>query len=72
MYLHQRGVEPQKRDEHKDQENPAGELEVFFGLILSEGWDSGEQWSGLGLGFGEDEQQSAAEGQVAEQELHVP
>ena len=63
---------PDESDEHKDEQDPSGELKVFLGLVLAEGRHSGEEGAALDARLGEDQQEGAAESQVSEQELEVP
>ena len=51
---------------------PARELEVLLGLVLAEGRDAREEGAALDARLGQDEQEGAAQRQVAEQELQVP
>ena len=71
-YLHGRGVEPEEGDEHEDEEDASGELEVLLGLVLAQGGHAGEQAPALHARLGQHQQQGPAQRQVAEQELHVP
>ena len=71
-YLHGRGIEAEEGEEHEDEEDPSGELEVLLGLVLAEGGDAGEEGAALDAGLGQHEEEGAAEREVAEQELQIP
>ena len=72
MYLHGRRVEPKEGDEHEYDEDPSGQLEVLLGLVLAQRGDAGEERATFDARLGQDEEEGADQGQVAEQKLQVP
>ena len=67
-----RPFETEQGDEHEDEQDSPGQLKVLLRLVLAEARDPGEEGSGFGAGFGEDEEESSDEGEIPEEELHVP
>ena len=63
---------PDEGDEHEYKKDPSRELQVLFGLVLTQGWDSGEKCLALGTGLGQNQKEGSDKGKVPEQELHVP
>ncbi len=71
-YLHEGELESDEADEHEDEQDAAGELEVALGLVVAERGHAGEERLALLAALGQHQQQRAAQRQVAEEELHVP
>ena len=63
---------PDEGDEHEYKKDPSRELQVLFGLVLTQGWDSSEKCLALGTGLGQNQKEGSDKGKVPEQELHVP
>ena len=63
---------PDEGDEHEYKKDPSRELQVLFGLVLTQGWDSGKKCLALGTGLGQNQKEGSDKGKVPEQELHVP
>ena len=62
----------EKCDKHEDQENTSGQLQIFLRLVLSQTWNSWEKGSTFNPWFCQNQKQGSDQGQVPEEELHVP
>jgi hypothetical protein len=70
--LERRPLESEKCDEHEDEKNATGQLKVFLGFVLAQTRNTGKKGSAVDAGLGQDQKKSANQGQVPEEELHVP
>jgi len=70
--LHGGHLESEEGQKHEDQEDPAGQLEIHLGLVLSQAGHASEQRLALHTALSEDEEEGSDEGEVTEQELEVP
>ena len=72
FYLHRGHLESEESQEHEDQQNSPGQLQIHLGLVLPKTRDSCKQRLSFNSRLGQDQQQGSDKSEVSEEELKIP